>query len=37
MAADDLQRVFGQALAVLPDPVGVNGRNLAGRGGTDMG
>ena len=37
MAAHDLQGVFGQALAVLPDPVGVDGRDAARCGGAHMG
>src|SRR5262245_66659887 len=33
---DDLERVFGQPLAVLPDPVRVNCSDLAGRGCSDV-
>jgi len=34
---NDLQRRFGEALAVLPDPVGVDGGNVTRRGGRDVG
>ena len=37
VAAFNAQRLFGQALTVLPDPVGVDGGDLAWRGGADMG
>src|SRR5262249_37602958 len=33
---DDLERVFSQALAVLPDPVRVDCRDFAGRSGSDV-
>src|SRR5260370_22825950 len=37
LAAPDLQRFFGKRLAVLPDPVRIDRRDLARRGGADMG
>jgi hypothetical protein len=33
----DAERVGGEALALLPYPVGVNGGDAAGRGGGDVG
>src|SRR3569833_439972 len=35
LAASDLQRLFRQCLAVLPDPMGVDRGNLAGSSGAD--
>src|SRR5947209_18225097 len=37
LAAFDLERLFRQCLAVLPDPVGVDRGDLAGSSGADMG
>src|SRR3954471_1374085 len=37
LAALDLERLLGQRLAVLPDPVRVDRGDLAGGGGADMG
>ena len=37
LAAGDPQGVFGEVLAVLPDPVGIDGGHLAGRRRRDVG
>ena len=37
VAVDDLERLLGDALAVLPDPVGVDGGDVARRRGGDVG